>query len=165
MEIVSRGEPSTQAHHAERNQRLPYHKATAIPADTALVIRGSAHCGPKCDGCANTSPISVTTALSVAWRPTLLVLRSIWMRSATVTTAPTVPQIVARSTCSTLNAAKTLPRAMTSRQASHAPPNFSAAGLAGELPLHYPRHPNLALPLCIYSCVSNTKRPRCAPDR
>jgi hypothetical protein len=64
-----------------------------MPADTSLVIRGSAHCGPKCDGCANTSPISVTTALSVAWRPTLLVVRSIWTRSATVTTAPTVPQI------------------------------------------------------------------------
>jgi hypothetical protein len=46
----------------------------------------------------------------------------------TVTIAPTVPQTVARITWSTLNAAKTLPRAMTRRQASHAPANFSAAG-------------------------------------
>ena len=42
-----------------------------MPADTAAVTSGSAHCGGKCDGCAKTSPISVTTAAIVAWRPTL----------------------------------------------------------------------------------------------
>src|SRR4029077_5885047 len=114
--------------YAKPAHRLPYHSATAMPADTAAVTKGSAHCGGKCEGWAKTSPIRVTTALIVAWRPTLFVVRSICSRSATVTIAPTVPQTVARYRCSGLNAAKMLPRAMTSRQASHAPANFSAAG-------------------------------------
>jgi hypothetical protein len=46
-----------------------------MPADTAAVTSGSAHCGGKCDGCAKTSPISVTTAAIVAWRATLFLVR------------------------------------------------------------------------------------------
>ena len=61
-------------------------------------------------------------------RLTLSVVRSIWSRSATVANAPTAPQTVARIKCSTLNATKILPRAITRRQASHAPQNFSMAG-------------------------------------
>jgi len=67
--------------------------------DTAAVTTGSAHCGGKCDGCAKTSPMNVASALIVACRETLSVVRSICASSATVTAAPTIPQTVARSAC------------------------------------------------------------------
>src|SRR5262249_20969444 len=63
-----------------------------------------------------------------ACREMLSVVRSICTSRATVITAPTVPQIDARRACSKVNAANTLPRAITRKQASHAPANFSAAG-------------------------------------
>ena len=110
--------------------RLACQRAMAMPADTAAVINGSAHCGGKCDGSAKISPMNVATALIVACRVMLSVVRSICARRATVTAAPTIPQTEARSACSKLNAAKMLPRAITRKQASHAPANFSAAGRA-----------------------------------
>jgi hypothetical protein len=73
-----------------------------MPADTAAVINGSAHCGGKCDGCAKISPMNVATALIVACRVMLSVVRSICARRATVTAAPTIPQTEARSACSKL---------------------------------------------------------------
>jgi hypothetical protein len=82
------------------------------------------------EGCANTSPMNVAIALIVAWREALSIVRSICARRETATAALTIPQTKARNACSKLNAAKTFPRAITRKQASHAPPNFSAAGRA-----------------------------------
>jgi hypothetical protein len=71
-------------------------------ADTAAVIVGSAHCGGKCDGCAKISPTNVATALMVACRLTLSVVRSICTSRPTVTAALTMPQIEARLACGAL---------------------------------------------------------------
>jgi hypothetical protein len=57
-------------------------------------------------------------------------VRSICARRETATAALTIPQTEARNAWSKLNAAKTFPRAITRKQASHAPANFSAAGRA-----------------------------------
>lgn len=71
------------ANHFVRNaqtlfaHRFAYQRAMAMLADTADVIIGSAHCGGKCDGCAKISPMNVATALIVACRLTLSVVRSI----------------------------------------------------------------------------------------
>ena len=104
-----------------------------MPAATAAVTTGSAHCGGKCDGCAKISPMNVATALIVACRATLSVVRSICTRRATVTSAPTMPHTEASCACSSVKAAKMLPRAITRKQASQAPANFSAAGRARPL--------------------------------
>ena len=58
-----------------------------MPADTAAVTTGSAHCGGKCDGCAKISPTNVATALIVACLATLSVVRSICTSRPTVTAA------------------------------------------------------------------------------
>jgi hypothetical protein len=58
---------------------------------------------------------------------TELVVRSICANRATLTAAPTIPQTEARRACSRLNAAAKSPRAITRKQASQAPTNFSAA--------------------------------------
>src|SRR6266576_6937181 len=105
----------------------------AMPPDTMAVIVGSAHCGAKWEGCANTSPMNVAIALIVACREALSIVRSICARRETATAALTIPQTEARNACSKLNAAKTFPRAITRKQASHAPPNFSAAGRTNPL--------------------------------
>ena len=110
--------------------RLACQRAMAMPPDTTAVIVGSAHCGGKWEGCANTSPMNVAIALIVACREALSIVRSICARRETATAALTIPQTEARNACSKLNAAKTFPRAITRKQASHAPPNFSAAGRA-----------------------------------
>jgi hypothetical protein len=110
--------------------RLACQRAMAMPPDTTAVIVGSAHCGAKWEGCANTSPMNVAIALIVACREALSIVRSICARRETATAALTIPQTEARNACSKLNAAKTFPRAITRKQASHAPPNFSAAGRA-----------------------------------
>src|SRR5262249_52156548 len=120
------------------SQRLVAHRlacqtAMAMAADTAAVTSGSAHCGGKCDGCAKTSPMKVAIALIVACRATLSTVRSICASRPTATAAPTIPQLDARSAGSKLNAARTLPRAITRKQASQAPANFSAAGRARPL--------------------------------
>jgi len=99
-----------------------------MPPDTTAVTVGSAHCGGKWEGCANMSPINVAIALIVACRAALSIVRSICARRATATVALTMPQTEARNACSKLNAARTFPRAITRKQASQAPPNFSAAG-------------------------------------
>jgi hypothetical protein len=102
----------------------------AMPPDTAAVTVGSAHCGGKWDGCAKISPMNVAIALIVACRAALSIVRSICARRATATAPLTIPQTEARNACSKLNAAKTFPRAITRKQASHAPANFSATGRA-----------------------------------
>src|SRR6516164_8410930 len=86
----------------------------------------------KWEGCANMSPINVAIALIVACRTALSIVRSICARRATATAALTMPQTEARNACSKLNAARTFPRAITRKQASQAPPNFSAAGRANQ---------------------------------
>ena len=108
--------------------RLACQRAMAMPPDTTAVTVGSAHCGGKWEGCANMSPINVAIALIVACRAALSIVRSICARRATATAALTMPQTEARNACSKLNAARTFPRAITRKQASQAPPNFSAAG-------------------------------------
>src|SRR5215467_8594668 len=112
--------------------RLACQRAMAMPPDTTAVTVGSAHCGGKWEGCANMSPINVAIALIVACRAALSIVRSICARRATATTALTMPQTEARNACSKLNAARTFPRAITRKQASQAPPNFSAAGRANQ---------------------------------
>jgi hypothetical protein len=112
--------------------RLACQRAMAMPPDTAAVTVGSAHCGGKCDGCAKISPMNVAIALIVACRAALSIVRSICARRATPTAALTIPQTEARNACSKLNAARTFPRAITRKQASQAPPNFSAAGRANQ---------------------------------
>jgi len=99
-----------------------------MPPDTAAVIIGSTHWGEKCDRRAKISPMKVTIALIVTCRVTLSVVRSICVIRATATTAPTTPQTAAMRTCSKLNAEP--PRAITRKQASQAPANFSAAARA-----------------------------------
>src|SRR5207253_9630885 len=116
--------------HSLLAHRLAYQSAMAMPPDTAAVTVGSAHCGGKWDECANTSPMNVAIALIVACRAALSIVLSICARRATATAALTIRQTEARNACSKLNAAKTFPRAITRKQASHAPPNFSAAGRA-----------------------------------
>jgi hypothetical protein len=106
--------------------RLTCQSAKAMAAATQAVTNGSAHCGGKCDGCAKTSPINVAKALIVICRMSDL-LRSICTRRTTLTTAPTIPQIEASCACSRLNARAKSPRAITRKQASHAPANFSMA--------------------------------------
>ena len=113
--------------------RFAYQRAMAMHADTAAVTAGSAHCGGKCDGCAKISPVNVAIELIVTCRATELVVRSICARRATATTAPTVPQTEARSTCSKLSARRTSERVITKKQASQAPANFSTAGRTSPL--------------------------------
>jgi hypothetical protein len=90
--------------------------------------------------------MNVAMALIVADRKTLSVVRSICTRRATVTAAPTMPQTDARRACSKLNAASTLPRAITRKQASQAPANFSAAGRTRPLSR---KSPNASIILCL----------------
>ena len=108
--------------------RFACQTAKAMPPDTAAVIIGSTHWGEKCDRRAKISPMKVTIALIVTCRVTLSVVRSICIIRATATTEPTTPQTAAMRTCSKLNADP--PRAITRKQASQAPANFSAAGRA-----------------------------------
>src|SRR6476659_3718008 len=133
--------------------RLACQRAMAMPPDTTAVIVGSAHCEAKWGGCANTSPRNVAIALIVACRAALSIVRSICARRATATAALTIPQTEARNACSKLNAARTLPRATTRKQASHAPPNFSAAGRA-----------NRPLMLLAFSAVSKCIRVEVSPS-
>jgi hypothetical protein len=123
--------------------RFVYQRAMAMHADTVAVTNGSAHWGGKCDGCAKISPANVAIELIVTCRASELVVRSICARRATATTAPTVPHIEARSTCSRLNARKTSERVITRKQASQAPANFSAAGRTSPLA---PRSANATVP-------------------
>ena len=94
------------------------------------VTSGSAHCGGKCDGCAKISPMKVANALIVACRIAEFNFRSICASNATLTAAPTMPHIDASRACSKLRAFAKSPRAITRKQASQAPENFSIAGRA-----------------------------------
>ena len=130
-------------------QLWAYQMPTAMAAETRAVTSGSAHCGGKCDGCAKMSPIKVANALIVACRVAEFNFRSICASSATLTAAPTVPHMDASRAWSRVRAFAKSPRAMTRKQANHAPANFSIAGRAsppaGSLSCKMLRKPTLCI--------------------
>jgi len=69
---------------------------------------------------ANISPMNVAMALMSPAERRLSMVRSICASRATATAALTVPQTDARNACSKLNVARTSPRAITRKHASHA---------------------------------------------
>jgi hypothetical protein len=55
--------PTTRGKPGRTDNRFACQRAMAMPADTAVVITGSGHCGGRCDGCAKISPMNVTRSL------------------------------------------------------------------------------------------------------
>jgi hypothetical protein len=96
---------------------------------------------------ANISPMNVAMALMSPAERRLSMVRSICASRATATAALTVPQTDARNACSKLNVARTSPRAITRKHASHAVNKGAATKAApparvdGLAPLRLTVHP------------------------